>query len=379
MRSERAPVGPDVQTRLNTRIIRAIRQNLSALRASLVSTTTGGPDETDCSPRVPGARGLGRRGARPAAAPRPAAGRERHVAVPAARSADAERLSDRLRPARPALLAAAGGLHHPRVARHRDAERHGRGDDPVHQQLARHAALRLDAAGPEQRLGGQQVRRPEPGVRSPRARLRRRIRAGAGRRAAGRTSRREAGVHGPRLPRRRDDDAGGAGQAAAAQRRGVVRRRLALHGAALRSDGPRALPRGMAVRDRAVVPAHGGVRRRARLEHRPVSGQRRVLPRVRRLRLQHHGARRLHGDRHGRPAEPGAGADRRGAAAARARGEVGHDDPHHREGRGRDARRCCRPARARRGPGTSRRRTSGTCRGPQRPTSSGTRRGGTGS
>src|SRR2546426_8723129 len=61
---------------------------------------------------------------------------------------------------------------------------------------------------------------------------------------------------------------------------GDIRGRLPLpdSGARLGPDGPRAVPRRVAVRARAVVSAHGGVRRRPRLEHRAVPGSGRVLP-----------------------------------------------------------------------------------------------------
>src|SRR5262249_24974780 len=82
-------------------------------------------------------------------------------------------------------------LHDPRVARHGDTNDHGRGDDPLHQQLPRHAAVHLAAA------------RHERGI--PRYAL---CPAPQSARAAG-----------TRVPRRRDDRAGDG--AAGGRRRGA--------------------------------------------------------------------------------------------------------------------------------------------------------------
>ena len=66
-----------------------------------------------------------------------------------------------------------------------------------------------------------------------------------------------------------------------------------------------------AVRDRAVVSAHGRLRRREGLEPRAVHRRRRVLSRVRQLRRHADRATRLHRRGDGRAGESGAGADRR--------------------------------------------------------------------
>ena len=245
------------------------------------------------------------------------------LALPAA-----ERDPPRRRRAGAAVLAAAGGLH---ASRRRSTPPPSGSTatetDPLHQQLARHAAVRVDAGGPESvpagqhrvaafasesRFGGRRVpgrirdrrastqsaspRRPNAGESTRRSRQRRR--------------------DGAPLEHRVDDTMMYVELAAAARagRDDGVRRGVQLQhpGARRRPDGPRRQP----VRDRPVVPADGGVRRRARLEHRPVPGPGRVLSGVRRHRLRGDRARRLHRGGQRRAAEPGAGAD---AATQRAR------------------------------------------------------------
>ena len=214
------------------------------------------------------------------------------------------------RRARARVLAAARRLHHRRHARHR-ARRHGEraGDHPLHQQLARHAALRLAAARPEP------LPRRQQGLVDVRGRLalgRARL-PGRLRRCA--TSPSTAASPPPKVDdtmMRLDLDAplaprgGRATHRACASLRGP-RARLRPHGA-----------RQHALRDRAVVSAHGRLRRRARLEHRAVPRAGRVLPGVRRHRLRDHRARGLRGRRQRHAAEPGRGAHRRAARAARA-------------------------------------------------------------
>ena len=98
----------------------------------------------------------------------------------------------------------------------------------------------------------------------------------------------------------------------------------------LRSDGPRR----HALRDRAVVPAHGRLRRHPRLEHRSVLRPGRVLPRVRRHRLQRHRAGRLYHRRERRAAERRRRAHVRPARATRACGALRLHRRHHHRRRG---------------------------------------------
>src|SRR5437764_772131 len=64
-----------------------------------------------------------------------------HLALPAARASRADPDPGRLRETGAALLAAARGLRDRGLARHGDAHHLGRRDDPLHQQLARHACV----------------------------------------------------------------------------------------------------------------------------------------------------------------------------------------------------------------------------------------------
>ena len=198
----------------------------------------------------------------------------------------------------------------------RAAARQRHGHHPLHQQLARHAALRLAAARPEplplrQQGLGALSRRLALG----RARLRGRLRPE--RRRGERPRRRTIRVDDtmvPHRPRRRPIAPSG-GKATithdASRFRGA--------GARLRPHGPRR----HAVRDRAVVSAHGRLRRHPRVEHRSVPRTGRVLPRVRRHRLQRHRARRLR--RRAAAAcsrTPARCSPRRSASASRARATV---------------------------------------------------------
>ena len=226
-------------------------------------------------------------------------------------------------PSRSRLLAAARRLRHRGDARHRAAHDQGARVARVHEQLARHAALRVDAARSE----SVQVR--ERGIVSlsrrhaiRRPRLRRRLRD-----SESRHERREGDVGGAS-----DADARRAvGAARAARRQGDDRDGLQLHGARARLGSHGA--RRPALRDRAVVPAGGRVRRRAWVEHRSVPGAGRVLSRVRRHQLRRHrsGGVRRGGER--RAAESARGTERCAALAARERRAQRHRNPNHHRGR----------------------------------------------
>ncbi len=121
--------------------------------------------------------------------------------------------------------------------------------------------------------------------------------------------------------------------------RDADRDRVAPHRPAPGAHRPQpAAPRRLALPGRGVVPAPRRVRRPPRLEYRPVHRHRRVLPRVRRFRLQPHPARRLH--RHGDrcPAQPGRGAAADDPRASRRRGPRRHHRAHHPPRRDRHAR-----------------------------------------
>src|SRR6266576_1781969 len=91
-----------------------------------------------------------------------------------------------------------------------------------------------------------------------------------------------------------------------------------------------------------MVPAGGGVRRRARLEHRAVPRPGRVLPRVRRLRRVDHRAEELHRDRDRNACQRRRGAHGGSTRPARAGGPGGLHYRHHPDDGGRTA---ARPAR----------------------------------
>src|SRR5437899_159428 len=240
------------------------------------------------------------------ARPCSAAASGRHVTLSPARAPHPDPAARGLRARRAALLATTRRLHDPRQPRHRHTRDHRPRDDPVQQQLPRYADLPLAPARPEHLpreqpgRGAQSDRRP---VRGPGLRrgLHDRIRPGP---PALRTGDRQGAA---RHHRERHGDAGRARSAAAAGTERHPGARVPLRGAGawVRPHGPRAAPRRMALRDRAVVPPARRVRRRARLEHRAVLGPGRVLPRVRRLRRHDH-----------RAAEPRGGGDRGALATA---------------------------------------------------------------
>src|SRR5207247_1006851 len=95
------------------------------------------------------------------AAVAPSAG-GRHVAAPAAHPPNAERDARGGGHAGTAILAAARRLHDPGHAGHRDAHDRRLGDPALRQQLPRHVALPLAAAGPEHLQSEQPWRLPEP-------------------------------------------------------------------------------------------------------------------------------------------------------------------------------------------------------------------------
>src|SRR5258708_9478377 len=100
--------------------------------------------------RAPVARRAGPAAHDPAPARAGAAGRgTRHVAVPAARAANAELLARRQWTPGTALLATARGLHHQRGARYDDAHSGGPRNQPPHQQLPPHPYPPLAAGGSE--------------------------------------------------------------------------------------------------------------------------------------------------------------------------------------------------------------------------------------
>ena len=164
-------------------------------------------------------------------------------------------------------------------------------DDPLRQPLARRAALSLAVRGAEHL---------RPGRASP----------------SSSTSRRSSSSARPSTSPARDSTAGSRWSAVSVGRRrctpactappcGSICARPLAPGAAVDLDiawhfnVPRLRrrphgPRRHALRDRAVVPPHGGVRRRPGLEPRAVHRRRRVLPGVRQLRRGAHRAGRLH-------------------------------------------------------------------------------------
>ena len=163
--------------------------------------------------------------------------------------------------------------------------------------------------------------------------------------------------------------------AAAARRRRDRRHAVLVRGARARL-GPHG-SRQRAVRDRAVVSAHGRVRRRARLEHRSLSRPGRVLPRVRQHRLFRHRSGRVRRRRQRRAPESRRGADARRrsivSTARRDRRRSCRSSP-----RTRPPRRAVKPVRGRRRGGSAP-STCATSRGRRRRTSAGTPPAGTAS
>src|SRR2546425_4235620 len=100
---------------------------------------------------------IGRRRAAAVTPDTPAAPGRRHLAFPPPRAADAGPRAGRLGATGTTLLAAARRLHDPRHAGHGAPLAPRRRDDPLREQLPRHAALRLATARPEP------LRRRQPG------------------------------------------------------------------------------------------------------------------------------------------------------------------------------------------------------------------------
>jgi len=193
--------------------------------------------------------------------------RERHVHVRAAHASRSQHVPDRLRRARPQILAEPRRLRPRGNARHREDHARWQAPTPLHQQLARHPPLHLDADGAE-RLQGQvaQLVHLPAGVALRRPRLRGRRHRRALRpdlHARGRAREDRA-----QNARRRHDDEGRPGRAARAREDRDVRRRVAFprSRARRRSHGTRWRP----LRARAMVPARRRLRRRPRLEYRAV-------------------------------------------------------------------------------------------------------------
>ena len=163
-------------------------------------------------------------------------------------------------------------------------------DDPLRQPLARRAAA-ISGCFVEQNICApdsitNQLNQPPLvflgiGVRLLLPGLRRRPDARVGSRSTARTLKRTGLRH---------DDAG---RSARSRSRRARRSTSTSAGTSTCRPGRRPHgPRRPAVRDRAVVSAHGGLRRRARLEPRAVHRRRRVLPRVRQLRRRRSRCRR---------------------------------------------------------------------------------------
>ena len=221
---------------------------------------------------------------------------------------------------------------------------HRRADAALHEQLARHAALRL-VAGRAERVQGQvaQLVRLPAGLALRRARLRGRRRRSS---ASTRSLRRQA----TRARSRRASNGTvmkvDLAEPLAPGHDGDVRRRVALpHPRARRRPHG---SRRRAVRARAVVSARRRLRRRARLEHRAVPRPGRVLSRVRRLQrstITVPAGYIVAGTGALTNAARGAHAD--ADLAARAGGEVGDAGAHRHAGRAARAARRARRRRAR--------------------------------
>ncbi len=303
--------------------------------------------------------------------------RGRLVPLPPSGAAPAHRRAHRERPPRRRLLAAEGGLPDHRHARSGPRSHLGRREHPLPEQLARHAALSVDVPGTESVRADEHHERPRSAAAQvPRQRVRLLV----------------PGV------RRRPDARLRAGGAIATpptpSTAPTMRVDLATPlapGAALDLDaawsfkvpeqgGGRMGHDGAAVRDRPVVSAHGGVRRRPRLEPRTVHRRRRVLPRVRRLRRLAHRAGQLHRPRYGRAAEPGHRAHAHRDRPARAGPDVRHHGARDlAPGVLDDFSAVPAGDPGRRSPGTSRRATRATSPGRPAPISSGTPAAGTAS
>ena len=226
------------------------------------------------------------RGHRATPAPKPATGQGGDfdplaLFAPLQLAAAGQRLSQRQRPAGAAVLAEPRRLRHPRDASIRRSTRlQRRGDDHLHQQQPGHARRAVAAAGPEH---------------LPRrfARGRWRCHRGASESTDGmRIAAVEVEAGGKRAAARITSSTTPA-CASTCRSRWPAAARLKLHVALRTTPSPalRRPHRGDAeqerrdLRHRAVVSAHGGVRRPARLGHAALPRPR-VLPRIRRLRLR---------------------------------------------------------------------------------------------
>ena len=182
------------------------------------------------------------------------------LGVRPARAPDAQPLPLRRRPPRAGLLAEPRRLPDPGAPRRGHARGHRDGPHPVHQQRARAARVRLGAARPKP-VRADKPRRAAHAARQPLARLvpRRRLPPGRGHGAGS----------GRRAARLGHADAPRPAAPARARRDGRDHRPLRVYGPRVRRrpDGAPGDGAGDRLRDRAVVSAHGRLRRRLGLEH----------------------------------------------------------------------------------------------------------------